>query len=264
MRKNIFLFLLFVEVVQPVRAFNRTEMTEMASLASIHLVAHLLPDQDPVSLAKFSMQYAAGIYHPALEAIIFGLQHVYLGDKTALGPSLSMANRAMAQGFADYFNSTETKGYLVAASVDTVSLFLFEHWDYWDTCQCIHDWTIPGALVNSVHQAILGSGYDPVMSGLLTSAATGAMALASSDPFTTAFVAEAGFRLVPSLAKIFVTGSELHSVVNIFGMFLLYRATQMKPGYLQTFTGSTGASFMISALIDMIERFKKSSIVLEG
>lgn len=258
MRQIILVFLLFVVAVQPVRAYNVTEMAQMTALAGIHLTTALMSDHEYVSGAKFGLQFAAGIYHPASEALILGLRHVYLGDKMALGSGLNMANRAVAKTFAGYFNSTETKGYWVAAGMDLGALLVLEYWDQIDACNTIQDWTFPGALVNAFYQGMLVRGNIPEMAGVLTSVMTGVVAVMPiHEKFQTTFMAETGFRLLPSITSMVVSNAEIKSLINCAGMFLILKSNQMREGHLRTFTGSTSVSFLISAVIDMVERFKK-------
>lgn len=264
MRQIIFVFLLLVGVVQPVHAQNRTQVMQSLALASIHIASGFLPDTDAVSGAKFGVQFATGIQDPVLAAATLGVQHVYLGDKTALGSSFSMANRAIAKNFAGYYNTTETSGYVAAVIADAAALFVIDHfmmahWDLRNARKSIEDWTLPGAAVNACNQFILEQGYASEMAGLLTSVVTGAVAvMVTNEQYRTTLVAECAFRLLPSMAQMISPEMVDPNIIPYVGTSLIVLSNRMQQGHLKMFTVMTGISFLISVVADLVGQLHRN------
>ena len=248
--------------------YNRTQLGQELPWVLLPMTLYATPGGGVRDDAQFGIYFDLGTKNPLLMALTLMIQRLVTGDQNARSVALSMVNRAIAEAAKEHFgqNTTLAGGYLWAAMVDGIAILALtgSHSQslLGEIRGSVVEFKLIGALSNAFEHSIIEQGYSAeqaeLTSGFAT-AVTGLIFVAKGNAkIGYALIGEAGFRILPAAAKIYLLESvPQESAALVLGVPSMYIASRMSAGRMKSFLQTTGISFFcvtFAAFVNQVQQ----------
>ncbi|MEI6805135.1 MAG: hypothetical protein WCK49_01345 [Myxococcaceae bacterium] len=233
-------------------SYNTTQLGQDLPWVLLPMTLYATPSGGVRDDAQFGIYFDVGTKKPILMASTLMIQRLVTGDQNARSVAFSMVNRAIAEGVKENLgrDTTLSDGYLIAAGVDLAAIAALTGRKGLggEIRDSLVEYKLIAAVSNAVEHGLVAEGASEAQAELASgfaTAATGALFLVyQNQKIGLAFIGEAGFRVLPALAKtVLPKGVPQESAALVLGVPSMYFASKMSVGPVKSFLQSTGISF---------------------